>query len=982
MKRILSLLLSLVVLLGIITAWPVSAAEVSTVSAPAQVIDAAMVLKDHWILVDDRDNVGEEKKWYEGYPAVGQEVSLPNRSESTARGADTAWYFNTFTPDFNLCEGQRVIAHFEGCQYYTKVWFNGTYLGDHEGTNAKFSFDLTGLIREDQENMMAIRVFSPLGGSSVRGDAVTTLPIWNGSTPLIQTPVYLTVVPDLAIADVFVDTKYASGDVNVQVIVDNPGSETVSVTIGAQISPYNQNTILDESIKTVEATPGLSEHVVTMNVEDFHAWSPDDPYLYSTRVTVQAEAASFMDSTVIQVGFKDLRIDDNGNFVLNGERMYVKSLHTSVNSNNSTNNNGVGVELDRLYKQFDYYKSCGFTMVRFIASPAIPEMLDYCDKIGLLVYQEIGFAWKDETEYAEDLIRREARQVIERDRNHASFAIVGLLNETYDNDVIYEALNNYRSAVNALDVCRTYDNDVLVMLSSGRWDYDGSTASASNPGSWTWNAYLGNEGVANEDGSYTSEGGDIHIYPRMPFDSSIRQSIADLGKDAKRSVLISESGIGSQANLVSGVRIWQQESKGTFNASAYDRGVRQVSTLYKLYNTYNMAEAYGTPELLIRDTQVRQAELRTLIFDFIRSNPRINGYSLTQGNDNGQRGEGILETTYDFKDGMFAAMIDGWADTRWCLNIDHYNVYNTQTLDVDIYLSDLGALEIKEYTARFTISGDDGVVWEKELPVTIERDKNGNYISAIQVLCENIPLTNLPTGEYRINANLVGTGVSGTKLFWVTDVSNLPKVSGTVYVTGFKDNKALSLMKDAGLDVQELDINNIVPGCTILLGGKNMKNRELKTIYASVEAHGTTVAGINGAAYGDWSFANIPLGSQIFQQKRDNWLYHYDTMMLNTTLINGLADAGIASSVYYEDVYPNTCFNIPVEPREALAVDMYIGVLGSTADNELFNGVVAGAYDYGKGTIFVHTFRIMDNLGTPVADRMLLNMVDYVVNEC
>ena len=312
MKRILTLFLTFLMVWGLIPAPLVSAAAAPPVMEPAQVIDAALVLKDDWYVLSDPYNKGEEEKWYQGFPCKGDRVSLPH---AVSGGSATVWYYNRFTPDLNLVDGQRVIASFEGCQYYAKIWINGNYIGDHEGSYGKFSFDLTDFVREDKENMLAIMLFSPMSGSTMRGDNFDNLPM--GLTPwqYIQTPICLSVVPDLAIADVFVDTKYENGDVNVQVIVDNPGTETVKVNIGAQISPNGQNVVLTQAASAFNAVPGLSKHTVTMNLADFHAWSPDDPYLYATRVTVQAEAAAFMDSTVIQVGFKDLRIDSTTQFI-------------------------------------------------------------------------------------------------------------------------------------------------------------------------------------------------------------------------------------------------------------------------------------------------------------------------------------------------------------------------------------------------------------------------------------------------------------------------------------------------------------------------------------------------------------------------------------------------------------------------------------------------------------------------------------------
>ncbi|MBO5646707.1 MAG: beta galactosidase jelly roll domain-containing protein, partial [Clostridia bacterium] len=608
------------ILLGLIPVTLVSAAAPTAIET-AEVADAAIVLKDNWYVLTDKYNKGEEEKWYQGFPDKGDKVSLPDNAGSSAA---SVWYYNRFTPDLNLTEDQRVIAAFEGCQYYTKVWLNGNYIGDHEGSYGKFSFDLTDFLREDQENMLALLLFAPNDGSTIRGEDFSTLPLGLTSAQYIQTPVYLTVVPDLAIADVFVDTKYENGDVHVQVIVDNPGQETVPVKIGAQISPNNQNILLAQTQADFKAVPGLSKHTVSMNLKDFHAWSPDDPYLYSTRVTVQAEEAAFIDSTVIQVGFKDFRIDSEGYFMLNGERFYVKSLLTSPSgTNEEADATDVGVDRERRFAQFDYYKACGFNMVRFQSGPAIPDILDYCDKIGLLVYQEIGMAHKGESEQAQALIRREIRQLVERDRNHASFAIVGVLNETYDNEVDYEALNNYQAALHSLDVFRTYDNDLLVFLSSGRWDYDSATASASNPGSLTWDGYMGDEGVRKENGTHIGRTGigDIHQYPLMPFNKDVRDVF--MNYDMLRACFISESGVGSQSNIVSGIRIRQQESQGAFEVNRTD-----ISALYDLYDKHEMYTAYGTPELLLRDTQQLQSNLHGLLFDFIRSNSRIGGYSL------------------------------------------------------------------------------------------------------------------------------------------------------------------------------------------------------------------------------------------------------------------------------------------------------------------------------------------------------------------
>ncbi len=977
MKKYIALFLALVLVLGLV---PVSASakEDSAVLMLEQPVpDATLMLKEQWHVVADRANVGIDEQWYQGFPSMGKIESLPYNPGMT--DVATIWFYNKFTPDFNVTEDQRIIAQFEGLCYYSMIWINGNYIGENEGVNCRFSFDVTDYIREDEENMIAIRLYGPIAGSTMRDLTSDVYPL-RGGTVYIQQPVYLSVVPEIAMDNVYVDTKYDTGNVEINVVLNNPGTESVAVNLATVITPSFDNVTVASGETTVEATPGFSSHKLTVQVKDFRAWSPDDPYLYDAKVTAKVEAFAYSDSTTVQIGFKDFRIDEDGYFMLNGERFYVKSIHMTTYQNGSVYASYVGMNMEPFLATLDFIKASGYNMVRFLSQPSLSEIVEYCDKIGLLVYQEISMAWQEDSEYGEEFIRRDLAQTIARDRNHASFAIIGVLNETKDNKTDY--VNNFHAAVGAIDVIRAYDTDVLALMSSGRWDNDASLASASNPGSTTWDTYLGDEGVLDEEGNHGGANavGDVHEYPHLPLDASVRESFMRFST-FKRGVFVSEGGIGSQANVVSGLRIWQQEGHGALEAGTAGRGLGQVKTLYSLYDKYNMASAYGTPELLIRDTQVLSAYNRGIYIDYIRSNYRINGYSMTMTTDATQRGEGVLEDTSDLKDGHYEVIREGWADTRWCLNIDQYSVYNTDELDVEIYLSDLGKLETKEYTARITVTGDEGQVWEMEIPVTPARDKNGNYLPSTLVHKGNIPLTDLPAGEYRVNVDLVGTGVSRTRTFWVFEEENLPKLSGTVYVVGFK-GESLEFLKQSGLNCIDLDINNIPAGCTVLLGGKNMKNRELKALYESVETTGTTLVGINPSAFGDWSLANMPFGNNIFQVEFSNWLYHPDTLMLDTTLTDGLQDNCMANPMYYQEVHPTTYFNIPVDEEEALALSMFIGNDGHKSNEALKLGVLAGTYAHGEGKCVIHTFKLLDNLGTPVADRMLINLLNYALNEC
>ncbi len=812
MKRMVTLLLAVfMAITSVSAAYFDPAAE-----NPLPVADASMVLRDGWRILPDKQNVGEKELWYQVFPSQAQEVSLPY---DAGDDGSTTWFFHKFTPDLNLEPGQRVIAAFEGCQYYAKIWLNGNYIGDHEGSYGKFSFDVTDFVREDQPNLLAIRLFTANDGSTIRGESDDALPQGPTAGQIMQMPVYLSVVPQIAIADIYVDTQYENGNVNVQVIVDNPGNDTVKVDINTRISPDGSPAVLAAAGATFNAVPGLSKHTVTMILEDFHAWSPDDPYRYSVWVDTQAEDAHFSDSSVIRVGFKDLRIDSQGYFMLNGDRFYVKS---------------VNITADTSWEQLIAYKAAGVNMVRFTNAPARSSALDACDALGLLVYQETAMAHKADSKYGEDLIRREIRQLVERDRNHPSFAIVGVLNETEDTNTAF--VNNYQAAVDSLDVFRTYDKDLLVFLSSGRFDRDMTTASASNPGALTWDGYLGNEGIRNENEKGEGIGtGDIH--GKLPADDS----------EPQRAVFVSDAAVS--------------------------------------------------------------------MLDAIRANSKINGFSFTPDAD------------------IDLFTLNALQDTCWCVTLDRQTVYNQGVLPIEVYLSDLGKLEQKEYTARFSVSLDGETVWEKDVPVTPGYTKIGSYVSAMPVLSEEILLTGLAAGRYQLDAELVGTHVARTYEFTVTDAQALPTLSGIVYVSGL-DAAAQSLLEKAGLQVELLDEQNIVRGSTLVLDGKNIPADTLALIYEAVEQTGATVIGAHADAFGDWGYLNLPFDEVAYTVLSQSHKY----------------------------------LHLDLPPREILAGDE--------------DRVAIGVYDYGRGTIIVNTLSLLENIGDPEADRLLLELIDYALKEC
>lgn len=76
------------------------------------------------------------------------------------------WYFKEFNLPEEM-EGKQIRIMFDGVDYECDVWFNGEYLGNHQGMYSRFDFDVSDKVklttpRERRDNnFLAIRLAPP-----------------------------------------------------------------------------------------------------------------------------------------------------------------------------------------------------------------------------------------------------------------------------------------------------------------------------------------------------------------------------------------------------------------------------------------------------------------------------------------------------------------------------------------------------------------------------------------------------------------------------------------------------------------------------------------------------------------------------------------------------------------------------------------------------------------------------------------------------
>ena len=318
----------------------------------------------------------------------------------------------------------------------------------------------------------------------------------------------------------------------------------------------------------------------------------------------------------------------------------------------------------------------------------------------------------------------------------------------------------FQAAVDALQNVRALAPGLYVELSSGRWDGMQNIGSGSNPGSLEWDAYMGDEDpsvqVEEPPAAQSADAllpymGDVHYYPRMPYNAAVRDVFQSLG--GKRATFLSEAGAGSQANIISEYLLYEQNGL-PLNLYEHTYLTNQYNDLLVMFDAYKMDRVFGSPEEMIQASQEVSARQRALLLDMVRSNPLINGYSMTMATDITYRGEGVIEGWANYKKGMTDALSDGWEDLRWCINFEKAHIYADEPIQFTVDLSDIGVLRDQDYPARIRIRGAQGTVWDKQVTIRPEFDADGNSSYVIPVLDESLEL-NLPGGEYTVSATML-----------------------------------------------------------------------------------------------------------------------------------------------------------------------------------------------------------------------------------
>ncbi len=344
------------------------------------------------------------------------------------------WYRKHFSVNADL-SGKKVFIEFEGVQKYCKVWLNGKYLGDHKGGYGSFDFDITDLIRQNANNVLAVAVMNRQDDEfKIPPMAPDNFDVYGG----IYRDVTIVLCDKLFIpmqgsasheGGTFITTPKVSakeGVVRVQTWVKNDNTEKKSCTLHTSIFDASDKVI--QVLKSeAEINPGeiYMFDQTSKSVKNPHLWSNEDPYLYKVYSQVIDEK-TVTDDYTSPLGFRWIRWDYKENFLyINGQKAVIRGgiYHHEFP--------WLGGAIPKWITSMDFkdmIENLNFNFIKTSHFPNEKYVYDLADKYGISIEEELPNIHNQD--FSSDVQVQQLKEMIRRDRNHPSIMFWSMGSET------------------------------------------------------------------------------------------------------------------------------------------------------------------------------------------------------------------------------------------------------------------------------------------------------------------------------------------------------------------------------------------------------------------------------------------------------------------------------------------------------------------------------------------------------------------------
>ena len=362
------------------------------------------------------------------------------------------WY-RTHLKVANPFPNGRTLLHFDGAGQKSQVFVGMKKVGEHLGGYDQWDVDITDAVAKETEVPLAVLCDNSRDAESIPSD----LSAFNRYGGLYR-HVSLVYVPAISLERVHIEPALgADGKANVKVRgrLYYPTALKDETELTIEVRDASGKPIHSAAQKL---SPWSGEKEITgFEITKPELWSPRSPTLYNCTVTLKS--AQGEQAVTEKFGVRSVEWVEHGLFKLNGEHLLLRGTHYHED------HAGVAAAVpdDVVRQTLQAMKDMGANFVRLGHYQQAPLVLELCDELGLLAWEEIpwcrgGLGGERYQQQALDM----QKALIDQHYNHPSIILWGLGNENdwpgdfeaFDKDAIHTFMTKLNTQAHQLDPSR------------------------------------------------------------------------------------------------------------------------------------------------------------------------------------------------------------------------------------------------------------------------------------------------------------------------------------------------------------------------------------------------------------------------------------------------------------------------------------------------------------------------------------------------
>ena len=566
-----------------------------------------------WKFRLDPENVGLSEAWCSNTRILERgsiDIDIPSCWEELEQDYEgVAWYSTQVEIDADKA-GQICRIVFQASNYRTEIWINGKAAGSHDGGYTPFDFEIQDFLNYGASNQITVRIVSPIITKDIRVDDLgpNDMPHWRGGlTAGIWQSATLEFNQSAWIKHTFYKPKIKDSafELDLELRCNETTSQVAILKIDV-CDNKGESVYQNEQSFQLQAGDIQLEHTIALS--DAKLWTCDSPHLYTAHARISLNGKEIAES-IGRIGLREFTYE-NERFYLNGEVIYLRGgFWEGVYAKHQS----YPESRDEVRREIKLAQDAGLNLLRPWRRPVPPMILEEADATGLLIIAspavECMSCWPSITSETPARIENEIRQLVLRDRNHASIIWWEMFNEVTRKEIA-ELIPKMSVIARELDPTR------LILDESGGWA-DGA------------HFYLPN----STERETLSE---LHSYVRAPVSEKHWKLYQNLGKTdtnegnteikAGAGLFVSEFGFGGLPEIEQNCLLFREH--GNEKLPAYRHHHKILKGLKESMAACEFDKIYDDVDSFCRASQAVQARGNLRQLEALLSNKDVSGYCI------------------------------------------------------------------------------------------------------------------------------------------------------------------------------------------------------------------------------------------------------------------------------------------------------------------------------------------------------------------